>query len=226
MNFNISVSSTRRWATASDLNKSLAGRGYIVETVTSRPWATKHLTSEVKLLNEATHIWHKPTFTFPDGTMDDAEVLKIRFNGVRCSTVCTFTMGHTDRVIMVNPTDPLHTPLFHFRLVVDLPRAVTLVVDKPQITNQNFESFYRVLQICLKEFAADNKVVQFQSRKKIGWAKRRYLQWLTREGKLNPELKKLAGNYTKRTQEIGLLKKADTSWEQLVEAEMALHDGF
>ena len=90
MNFNISVTSTKETAASGGLNRKLSSHGYSVETIAGRRWATKSLANPLKLLNDATHIWHKRPFISDDGTGEGAEVIKIRFSGVKCQTVCSY----------------------------------------------------------------------------------------------------------------------------------------
>lgn len=233
MNFNISLASAKT-PTLMALSEQLDG--YESKQLAGRHWVSRLLPKD-QLVGEVARLWATPIFGFRD-TFDTllasepqfvaSAIISVTFTDVKCTQVCGLSCGALEKVIMVNPDDPVHSRLFNFRLNVDVrkrSRTITVSADYPHITPKNLEPFLRVLNICFREFYQE-KPVHFQGRKYIGQAKRRYVFWLKREGKLATSEEQLYKSFANclafRDKEVGLLRGADTTWRHLVATEKTL----
>lgn len=104
------------------------------------------------------------------------EIFSVEFRDVKCRSVNHILGGTLNPAIMVDPTDPIHTRLFHFALAIDMTlKTIKVIVSNKQlITIVDLETFEKLLLVCSREFYTD-KLVFFNTRKGIGIAKRRHL---------------------------------------------------
>lgn len=239
MNLNISLASAKT-PTLMAVSEQLDD--YESKQLAGRHWVSRLLPKD-QLVGEVARLWATPIFGFRDtfdtslasgpqfvasAVKEPAAIISVTFTDVKCTQVCGLSCGALDKVIMVNPDDPVHSRLFNFRLNVDVrkrSRTITVSADYPHITPENLEPFLRVLDICIREFYQE-KPVHFQGRKYIGTVKRRYLFWLKREGKLDTSEEWLYKAYANcpafRDKEVGLLRNADSTWRHLVATEKTL----
>ena len=199
--------------------------GFQVFKHRGRYWASKPVAD----LESVVAVWGKQIFQLPDGASGRPYMLGVRFNDVTCASVVPFIDGYVGRVIMVDPSDPLHTSLFAFA-VAHYPsqRMIEVRMERAQADfGNNAELLLSVLRVCAKQFYVPGKRVQFHDRKNVRRAKRRYLLWLEREKKLSSGQGSAAwtdieSNMHAKGQTVGDLKDADGVWERMVQREVAL----
>ena len=216
--FVITLVSGKREA-LSEEKEQLEGLGWEVRRRRGRYYVYRNIPG----LEEIRYFWGQELFS---GEPSMTERVTVTFTDVKCKSVASCLEGEVGRVILVDPLDPIHSPLFPF--VVNIKaRSAGLITVKAVYGHLDLELFMRVLEICQREFYREGNVVHFSSRKYIGRAKRRYLLWLDREGRFPDEQTVTMADDCKlgmarRKEEIGKLRNARGIWEALVKTEQEL----
>lgn len=128
-------------------------------------------------------IWSESFFHLPDGVDGRPSIISVQFHGVSCRSINGYRWGELQAVLMVDPIDPVHSPIFAFR--VDMTNnpsnldfgevAVTLERDQ-RSKLYNLRMFMRVLRICARELYTPGKKVNFNVRKFLGRAKQKHFK--------------------------------------------------
>lgn len=203
--------------------------GYEVAAHRGRYVATRQITD----LQEVTQVWDQELFHTPHSN-PIAEWITVEFRGTT-GWETKLLDGSAGRVLMMDPTDPLHSDLFPFHATVDPfygmragKQTAALTAQLPQTANpDDLQYFMRALRACHLQFVHGKTInAQFLNRKLIRQAKRRFLFWLERENNLDPETSALVQGHRAKAkrykEEIGFLRGVDAVWEQIVQNERLL----